>query len=83
MVLRNSEKQSLWVSLRVTLPRFLANDCLIKEFIKRWCPEEDSNLHALRRWYLKPVRLPIPPSGPKSMEGDVKKPKDGVNGLFK
>jgi methionine-S-sulfoxide reductase len=28
-----------------------------------WCPEEDSNLHALRRWYLKPVRLPIPPSG--------------------
>jgi hypothetical protein len=28
-----------------------------------WCPEEDSNLHALQRWYLKPVRLPIPPSG--------------------
>ena len=28
-----------------------------------WCPEEDSNLHALRRCYLKAVRLPIPPSG--------------------
>ncbi len=28
-----------------------------------WCPEEDSNLHALRRQYLKLVRLPIPPSG--------------------
>ena len=28
-----------------------------------WCPEEDSNLHASRRCYLKAVRLPIPPSG--------------------
>jgi hypothetical protein len=32
-------------------------------FLAVWCPEEDSNLHALQRWYLKPVRLPIPPSG--------------------
>ena len=31
---------------------------------KMWCPEEDSNLHASRRCYLKAVRLPIPPSGP-------------------
>ena len=31
-----------------------------------WCPEEDSNLHALRHWYLKPARLPIPPSGQMS-----------------
>ena len=29
----------------------------------KWCPEEDSNLHASRRCYLKAVRLPIPPSG--------------------
>ena len=28
-----------------------------------WCPEEDSNLHVLQHWYLKPARLPIPPSG--------------------
>ena len=28
-----------------------------------WCPGKDSNLHGLRRWYLKPVRLPIPPPG--------------------
>ncbi len=33
----------------------------------KWCPEEDSNLHALQRWYLKPVRLPIPPSGHASV----------------
>ena len=29
----------------------------------RWCPGEDSNLHGFHRWYLKPVRLPIPPPG--------------------
>jgi hypothetical protein len=29
----------------------------------RWCPGKDSNLHGLHRWYLKPVRLPIPPPG--------------------
>jgi hypothetical protein len=29
----------------------------------RWCPGEDSNLHDLRHWYLKPARLPIPPPG--------------------
>ena len=28
-----------------------------------WCPGKDSNLHGLHRWYLKPVRLPIPPPG--------------------
>ena len=27
-----------------------------------WCGERDSNSHALRRWNLNPVRLPIPPS---------------------
>jgi hypothetical protein len=26
-----------------------------------WCGREDSNLHALRRWNLNPVRLPVPP----------------------
>jgi hypothetical protein len=29
----------------------------------RWCPGEDSNLHDLHHWYLKPARLPIPPPG--------------------
>jgi hypothetical protein len=33
-----------------------------RAFLK-WCPEEDSNLHLLQDWYLKPARLPIPPSG--------------------
>src|SRR5262249_36759412 len=28
-----------------------------------WCPREDSNLHACRRYHLKVVRLPIPPPG--------------------
>ncbi len=31
--------------------------------LKPWCPEEDSNLHGFHHWYLKPARLPIPPSG--------------------
>ena len=35
----------------------------------KWCPEEDSNLHASRRQYLKLVRLPIPPSGPSVAAG--------------
>src|SRR3954469_23849257 len=26
-----------------------------------WCERRDSNPHALRRWNLNPVRLPIPP----------------------
>ncbi len=26
-----------------------------------WCRGEDSNLHGLLHWYLKPARLPIPP----------------------
>ncbi len=26
-----------------------------------WCERQESNLHALRRWNLNPVRLPIPP----------------------
>src|ERR1019366_725122 len=26
-----------------------------------WCERRDSNSHALRRWNLNPVRLPIPP----------------------
>ena len=30
---------------------------------KSWCPEEDSNLHALRHTDLNRARLPIPPSG--------------------
>src|ERR1035438_4738173 len=30
-----------------------------------WCPGEDSNLHELLHWYLKPARLPVPPPGPR------------------
>ena len=30
---------------------------------ERWCPGEDSNLHELLHWYLKPARLPVPPPG--------------------
>jgi hypothetical protein len=30
-----------------------------------WCPGEDSNLHELLHWYLKPARLPVPPPGLK------------------
>src|SRR3989338_770055 len=34
-----------------------------------WCPEEDSNLHTLRHTDLNRARLPIPPSGPRLVEG--------------
>jgi hypothetical protein len=44
-----------------------------------WCPGEDSNLHVLQHWYLKPARLPIPPPG-QCRQGDVAKPSDRVNG---
>ncbi|MEY4939388.1 MAG: hypothetical protein RIQ93_1123 [Verrucomicrobiota bacterium] len=33
----------------------------------RWCPERGSNPHALRRRILSPLRLPIPPSGLRSV----------------
>ena len=33
----------------------------------RWCPGEDSNLHGVTHWYLKPARLPIPPPGPGAL----------------
>ena len=44
-----------------------------------WCPEEDSNLHGFHHWYLKPARLPIPPSGqaPKHLAGAA----GGVNAI--
>ena len=29
--------------------------------ISSWCGRENSNFHALRRYHLKVVRLPIPP----------------------
>src|SRR3990167_2520758 len=32
-----------------------------REGAKRWCGRRDSNSHALRRWNLNPVCLPIPP----------------------
>src|SRR5580704_15253735 len=35
--------------------------------VGKWCPGEDSNLHGLRHWYLKPARLPIPPPGPRAV----------------
>ena len=31
--------------------------------LQHWCPKGDSNPHDLRRYHLKVVRLPIPPSG--------------------
>lgn len=34
---------------------------MIRELNVRYCPEEDSNLHTLRRWYLKRASPPIPP----------------------
>jgi hypothetical protein len=36
---------------------------ILKDNFINWCPEEDSNLHIFRYRYLKPARLPIPPSG--------------------
>src|SRR6202021_657926 len=36
---------------------------LIRTGLKGWCPGEDSNLHELLHWYLKPARLPVPPPG--------------------
>ena len=36
------------------------------------CPGEDSNLHALRRYHLKVVRLPVPPPGLSSPFGGRK-----------
>src|SRR5450631_2122462 len=35
-----------------------------------WCPGEDSNLHELLHWYLKPARLPVPPPG---QDGSLKR----------
>jgi hypothetical protein len=35
----------------------------IYSIFERWCPGEDSNLHELLHWYLKPARLPVPPPG--------------------
>ena len=38
----------------------LQKECIL---LCKWCPREDSNLHALRRYHLKVVRLPISPPG--------------------
>jgi hypothetical protein len=42
-----------------------ARECFGRLFrcFERWCPGEDSNLHELLHWYLKPARLPVPPPG--------------------
>ncbi|CCV04192.1 hypothetical protein MESS2_1220029 [Mesorhizobium metallidurans STM 2683] len=45
-----------------------------------WCPEEDSNLHALRHTDLNRARLPIPPSG--LVRAHVSGQALGVNALF-
>ena len=37
----------------------------LRRSLSRWCPGEDSNLHGVTHWYLKPARLPIPPPGPR------------------
>ncbi len=46
------------------MPEFLETPNNFKIQDIYWCPGKDSNLHGLHRWYLKPVRLPIPPPGP-------------------
>lgn len=48
----------------LTLLVLLEKLYLIERYwIIQWCPEEDSNLHALRHTDLNRARLPIPPSG--------------------
>lgn len=48
---------------------------------KNWCPEQDSNLHTLRRCHLKTVRLPISPSGLYKERGaNIQKIADFLNG---
>ena len=42
-----------------------------------WCPEEDSNLHALQRWYLKLVRHQFRHLG--SEEGEILKEKNKMS----
>ncbi len=37
------------------------------EYKYKWCPRQESNLHAFRHTHLKRARLPIPPLG-QSME---------------
>lgn len=43
-----------------------------------WCPRSDSNRQASRRRILSPLRLPIPPLGPKRY---LQKAASGVNSL--
>ena len=45
-----------------------------------WCPGKDSNLHGLHRWYLKPVRLPIPPPGPGALHS-LRRPRLSMRGF--
>src|ERR1700722_1573169 len=49
------------LSRAIRLQSLIFLGCL--RFYESWCPGKDSNLHGLHRWYLKPVRLPIPPPG--------------------
>ena len=55
------------------------NPLRMRAFCGKWCPEEDSNLHALRHTDLNRARLPIPPSGPGLVRLDVSIPVGGVN----
>ena len=65
-----------WGSAKTKTPQHFHDAGILKS---SWCPGEDSNLHVLQHWYLKPARLPIPPPG-QCREGDVAKPSDRVNG---
>src|SRR5579871_6985177 len=54
---------SKWVQVE---PSFSAQAIDFVGFLvadQMWCPGEDSNLHELLHWYLKPARLPVPPPG--------------------
>ena len=47
-----SDIRKIWPFVRPSVRRWRSHE---------WCGREDSNLHALRRWNLNPVRLPVPP----------------------
>lgn len=40
-----------------------SSGCMILFIVILWCPTRDSNSHGLRRRFLKPLCLPIPPIG--------------------
>ena len=72
--------------------RLLQSGCHIPENEKtseEWCGRGESNPHALRRWNLNPVRLPVPPRprsvaafGPSWRSGQPRGAGGGVCHVF-